>query len=237
MDRIPFQFKQFKINDNKSAMKLGTDSVILGAWVDFSHAKTILDIGTGCGILALIAAQNSTAKIDAIDIDKGSIDNARENFMNSPWKKQLQAINISLGDFIKNPLHHTYDIIICNPPYFIDSQKSPNKNTNLAKHNISFNYADVAVSGYQLLGNKGKMYLIIPSINRKILENVLLVNGLYVNKTLEIFPNPYKVSNRACLEISKEKIRYTYDKIMIRNKESQYTKEYKNLTQDYYTIF
>ena len=237
MNRAPFQFKQFTINDNTSVMKLGTDSVILGAWADFSHAETILDIGTGCGILALIAAQNSTAKIDAIDIDKGSIDNARGNFMNSPWQKQLQAINMPLGNFLKTPTPQTYDIIICNPPYFIDSQKSPNKDVNLAKHNIFFNYTDLAVSGYKLLGKEGKMYLIIPVINRKILENELLVNGLYVNKTLEIFPNPFKDSNRACLEISREKMRHPNNKIMIRDKQSQYTKEYKNLTRDYYTIF
>lgn len=237
MTRTHFQFKHFTINDNASAMKLSTDSVILGAWADFCHAKTILDIGTGCGILALMAAQNSSAKIDAIDIDKSSIDNARENFLNSPWSSQMQAINMSLRDFIKNPSHKKYDIIICNPPYFIDSQKSPNKNVNLAKHNISFNYTDIAFSGSQLLGNEARMYLIIPSINREILEKELLLNGLYINKTLEIFPNPDKSANRICLEISKKKNHAPIHQIMIRDKQGQYTKEYKILTKDYYTIF
>ncbi|MCD4665845.1 MAG: methyltransferase [Bacteroidales bacterium] len=122
--RKDFHFKQFNISDENSAMKVGTDAVLLGAWTDISETNNILDVGTGSGIVATILAQRSEANIDAIDIDKGSIDDAENNFDNCPWKNRLTAIHSSLQEYVKFT-SKKYDLIVSNPPFFSNSLKSP----------------------------------------------------------------------------------------------------------------
>src|ERR1051325_1482144 len=110
-----FAFKEFTIRQDKCSMKISTDSVLIGAWAEAAKAKTILDIGTGTGVIALMLAQRSSAKIDAIDIDLNSVQQAKENFQQSKWKSRLKVHHTSLQDFY--PLN-IYDIIVSNPPYF-----------------------------------------------------------------------------------------------------------------------
>ena len=115
-----FRFKQFNISHAGASMKVGTDAILLGSWTDVSNTNKILDIGTGCGIIALMLAQRSQAIIDAIDIDKSSIDEAAINFDNSPWKGRLRSIHSSVQDFSKKT-NTKYDLIVSNPPY-VDSE-------------------------------------------------------------------------------------------------------------------
>ena len=123
MSNQTFVFKQFKIVQDKCAMKVGTDAVLLGSWVNASNAKTILDIGTGTGIISLMLAQKSGARIDAIDIDTNAFIQASENVNDCAWKDRIDVHHISLQQFTKES-DHKYDLIVSNPPYFVDSSKA-----------------------------------------------------------------------------------------------------------------
>jgi len=113
----PFHFKQFSLNHHNSTMKVGTDAILLGCWCDISNAEMILDIGTGSGIIALLMAARSKAKIDAVELDKLSASEASENFSSSRYSKQLNIYNLDFNDFVKRA-EQKYDVIISNPPFF-----------------------------------------------------------------------------------------------------------------------
>ena len=123
MSNQEFAFKQFNILQSKCAMKVGTDAVLLGSWVNCPNAKTILDIGTGTGIIALMLAQKIGGKIDAIDIDENAFTQAKENITNSKWHERIQIFHTSLQLFSEQS-NRKYDLIVSNPPYFVDSSKA-----------------------------------------------------------------------------------------------------------------
>jgi tRNA1Val (adenine37-N6)-methyltransferase len=125
---MAFRFKQFSVDDTGCPMKVGTDSVLLGAWAALENSRTILDIGTGCGLLAMIAAQRSEATITAIEIDPAAIEVAKSNFKRSLWSDRLEGICISLQEYLKEENPGLFDHIISNPPYFINSLKAPGRN-------------------------------------------------------------------------------------------------------------
>lgn len=149
-----FSFKRFSVNDSRTAMKVGVDSVLLGAWMDVSGARRLLDAGCGCGLLALMAAQRlsadeATFHIDAIDIDEGAVADAAQNFASSPWSEHLSARRISLQDFADeavgilsrspgSPAGMAYDHIFCNPPYYDDSPSSGSAGDRLRKRPSGF---------------------------------------------------------------------------------------------------
>jgi tRNA1Val (adenine37-N6)-methyltransferase len=161
-----FRFKQFSLSDNGCAMKIGTDGVLLGATVaniaESRNPQFILDIGTGCGLIALMAAQKCNARIDAIDIDAGAIAVAVENFSNSPWAGRLNAIHSSLQDF-KLPFGQKYDIIVSNPPYFQNSLPSQKESRTLARHNRSLSFEELFRFSSAMLSSSGVLSVIYPS--------------------------------------------------------------------------
>lgn len=126
MDKSAFRFKQFEINHEKSTLKVGTDAVLLGAWTPIpAPCGRILDIGSGCGVITLMLAQRSNAQITGVDIDKPSIEEAAENANNSLWKNRINFINCSIQDFCTAEHQNNFDLIVSNPPFFVDSLKSP----------------------------------------------------------------------------------------------------------------
>ena len=136
MQTPPFRFKQFSVAHDRCAMKVNTDGVLLGAWTDVDDARAILDIGTGTGVIALMMAQRRAAAIiDAIDIDESAFGQASENFLNSMWSDRLYTHNISLQEYFPAK---KYDLIISNPPYFIDDYKTESHQKNIAKHSVSY---------------------------------------------------------------------------------------------------
>ncbi|MDD2381516.1 MAG: methyltransferase, partial [Mariniphaga sp.] len=139
-----FQFKHFSIIQENAAFKVGTDAVLLGSWVNISTAKTILDIGTGTGIIALMMAQRSTARITGIEIEKNAAEEATGNVKNSPWNQRVNILNTSFQDFVKA---HTgvFDLIVSNPPFFTNSQKSKCNLLALARHNDLLPHARLVI--------------------------------------------------------------------------------------------
>ena len=122
-----FQFKQFKVEQGKTAMKVGTDGVLLGAWASVGDAKNILDVGTGTGLIALMLAQrNQNAEISAIDIDRNAVEQAAENAEQSPWSGRISIFESDYNHF-RVGVSCLFDLIVSNPPYFEQSLKSPTK--------------------------------------------------------------------------------------------------------------
>ena len=159
---MAFHFRQFDLHDDQSTMRVGTDAVLLGAWVNPGNIKNILDIGTGCGILALMMAQKSNALIKAIDVDKKSVGQASMNFLQSPWFKRMKAIQCSLQEMADRRTD-IFDLVVTNPPYFSNSLKSPDIKRNTARHDDLLNSHDLLAGVIRLVNEHGKFCLILPA--------------------------------------------------------------------------
>jgi len=184
-----FRFKQFGINHQKSTIKVGTDAILLGALTETKNAKSILDIGTGCGVIALMLAQKSLAIITAIDIDKESIDEATDNFEKSPWQSRLNAFNYNLADFANN-CNTKFDLIVTNPPYFSEKTKSHSVQRNLARNNESLEFSDLCKSVKKLLAENGSFWLILPENSYKSFCMDATYSVLFCIKKINIKKNP-----------------------------------------------
>lgn len=230
---MSFQFKQFSVEDNKSTMKVGTDAVLLGTWTTIQNIKNILEIGTGSGVISLMLAQRTEAQIEAIDIDKNSANQANDNFQDSPWGKRLNAFHFSLNDF-KKKQSKKYDLIFSNPPFFIDSLKSPNKNKTLSKHTDELSYADLIQGVIHFLSPQGKVCLILPYTESKSFISLARIENLYLNNQLLIKPKKDKAANRVLMEFSFKKTQVEEDEIYLRETDNSFSDDYKNLSKDYY---
>ncbi|MCD4682248.1 MAG: methyltransferase [Bacteroidales bacterium] len=233
----PFQFKQFKVCDSSSAMKVGTDAVLLGAFIKIGDVKSILDIGTGCGVIALMLAQRSNVNIDAIDIDNSSIEEANRNFKNSPWPGRLIAIHTSLQDFARES-NRTYDLIVSNPPFFENSLEPPDLKKKFSKHSKTLLHGELLAGVNKLLKPKGRFSVILPFSERTKFINLALLESLFCNRELLVYPKQGKKTNRIFLEFSKMRSEvFSKFELTIRNSNDSYTQEYISLTKDFYIKF
>ncbi|MDP2113785.1 MAG: methyltransferase, partial [Bacteroidota bacterium] len=157
-----FQFKQFRIIQDKSAMKVGVDGVLLGVWANVSGAKRILDIGTGTGLIALMMAQrNADARIDAVEIEPDAFQEAVYNIQQSPWNERIQIELCSFQEFA-GKAGLKYDLIVSNPPYFTNGHKAPLENRATARHSDSLSLGDLISGAIGLLNETGKIALVLP---------------------------------------------------------------------------
>lgn len=235
MNHKPFQFKHFSVKQDKCAMKVNTDGVLLAAWAQVNSAKTILDIGTGTGVLALMMAQkNPEAIIDAIDIDVDAFRQAKENFTNSNWSDRLHAHHCSLQNFSPD---RKYDIIISNPPYFMDDLKTDNPQKNIAKHSVALNYAEL-IHGIDFLLNKnGSAFIAIPDFNYPLLMNEAEKHHLFVNNKTDVISIAGKAAYLSLIELSHKAAIVKETTLTISNPNNSFTNEYIALTKDFYLKF
>ncbi len=237
MSNQTFVFKQFKIVQDKCAMKVGTDAVLLGSWVNTSHAKTILDIGTGTGIIALMLAQRSAAHIDAIDIDNNACVQSSENVNDSKWKDRIHIHNISLQQFTIES-EHKYDLIVSNPPYFIDSSKALEESRTNARHTDQLPFDDLLNGVLKLLNPIGKFYVILPTKESEVFRDMAEEHKLYLTKLTRIITRTDKPEKRLMMRFEFIRRTFSEDSITIEEDERHsYTEEYKELTKDYYLGF
>jgi tRNA1Val (adenine37-N6)-methyltransferase len=237
MSNQTFAFKQFKILQDKCAMKVGTDAVLLGSWVNASNAKTILDIGTGTGIISLMLAQKSGARIDAIDIEMNAYIQATENVNNCKWKDHIEVHHISLQQFAKES-DHKYDLIVSNPPYFIDSSKASEESRTNARHTDQLPYNDLLDGVLKLLGPAGKFYVILPTKESELFREAAEKNKLFLTKLTRIITRTDKPEKRMMMRYEFIQRAFSEDSITIEKDERHsYTDEYKELTKDYYLAF
>lgn len=229
-----FRFKQFHVTDNRSTMKVGTDAVLLGAWATPPPEGRILDIGTGCGVIAMMMAQKSEAYITAIDIHRPSVQQSEDNFGLSPWPKRLNAINISLEDFT---LTHKacFDYIVSNPPFFLNSLK-PQKNSLLLAKHADYRFMDLFTGSIaSLLKTSGKAAFIIPLNLSETILSKSADQGLYMVRRANIFSKPSTAQTRVMVELARTETRTAEEEmIFIRNADHRYNEDYKALTKDFY---
>ncbi len=233
-----FHFKKFSIDDSKAAMKIGTDAVLLGSWVNCRHESRILDIGTGSGILALMMAQrNPGTAIDAIELDSNAATLAQQNFRMSPWEGQITCLNKSFQQYAAET-DKKYSLLICNPPFFTASLKTPEKARNLARHNDSLPVNELLQLTSHLLDKQGKAAFVFPAdaFNDWILEAEK--HSLYPQHITRVKSTSSHKPHRVLLLLSKIPFQKPMeDEISIYLPDRSYTKEYQQLTSCFYLNF
>lgn len=227
-----FQFKQFTIHQDRTPMKVGTDGVLLGAWAELEYAEHILDIGTGTGLIALMSAQrNSSARIDAIEIEPDACLQARENVSASRWADRIEVVQSALQDF--KPAK-TYDSIVCNPPFFINSTPTPDSGRTLARHCSSLPHTELIVHVARLLSPGGTFSVILPVNEAKELIAYAQLHQLYPRRITRVHPTPTKAPKRYLIQFSTDPAAIIEDELVIELSRHQYSKEYIGLTRDFY---
>ncbi len=230
-----FQFKHFVIQQNLCAMKVGTDGVLLGAWTKTPNGN-ILDIGSGTGLIAILLAQRTkSALITAIDINQNAYLQTLQNVNECKWKDRIQVFHSSVQNF-KSTIK--YDLIISNPPYFIDSTKAPQHERNTARHTDELSFLDLIDAVKKLLKKDGLFSIILPTKEAQLFIKDAQKKGLYLNRKCLVKPNPNKAVKRMLLEFSFYITGLKEEELTIETeKRHHYSKEYIILTQDFYLKF
>lgn len=230
-----FKFKEFTIKQDKAAMKVGTDGVLLGAWASTNHNPySILDIGTGTGLIALQLAQRTNAEIiDAIEIDDNAFEQAVENFEQSNWSDRLFCYHASLAEFV-DEIDDNYDLIISNPPFYTDQYKSDSKKRNQARFNDFLPFDELLKSVSKLLAEKGTFNIIIPFKEEKTVIQLAENLKLYPNRICNVKGNNNSEIKRSLIEFSFSKKQFKKTKLTIELERHHYTKEYIELVKDFY---
>ncbi|WP_282039944.1 tRNA1(Val) (adenine(37)-N6)-methyltransferase [Saccharicrinis aurantiacus] len=233
-----FQFKEFTIHQDKAAMKVGTDGVLLGAWTDVLHKSKALDIGTGTGLIAIMLAQRSPyLNITAIDIDKDAVIQAQENVKLSLWNDR---ISISQADFTNyvNQSEDKFDLIVSNPPFFTDSLKNECDKKSAARHNDSLSFQDLTKGVARLLTSDGSFCVVLPSDQQAIFTDFAKEANLFLNKELKLKPTPTKMEKRVLLQYSFQELPIQSEVMIVEEfGRHQYSEAYKKLTKDFYLKF
>ena len=225
-----FKFKEFSIVQSKSAMKVGTDGVLLGSWVNCLNAKKILDIGAGTGLISLMLAQrNNECNITAVEIDKETSEEANININNSKWRDRISIINININNFITSD---KFDFIVSNPPYF-PANFSKNKRA-IARHTNLLSFQDLIRTTVKLLSSKGIFAVILPKIAEAIFCKTANANKLFLIRICQVKGQKNSDVKRVLLEFSFEKSSLDSDSLVIEESRHIYTNKYIDLCQDFY---
>ena len=255
-----FQFKKFSVVNERSAMKVNTDGVLLGAVMEIRpDDRSLLDIGTGTGTIALMAAQRLAAmsgdrfickntqdiakgsqygnyQVDAIDIDEPSATEATHNFAHSPWANILKAYNLSLDQYEESLLEDTeFDLIFSNPPYFEDSLTAPDHRKSTARHTSDgLSYRDIFEFAVKRLSEKGRVAIVLPSDQEVQLCRYARMCGLHLFRMTKVRTVPRKAPSRMIAEFSRERCDVLQEELITIQDEGKYTSQYLSLMHDFY---
>lgn len=231
-----FTFKQFSVHQDKSAMKVGTDGVLLGAWAPINHNPySVLDIGSGTGIIALMLAQRTPAEqIDALEIDEDAYEQAVDNFENSPWRDRLFCFHAGLDEFIDEP-EDEYDLIVSNPPFYAEDYKTESDQRDLARFQDAMPFKELIEAADLLLSENGIFAVIIPFKEEEKFITLAKESELYPIKITRVKGTPNSEVKRSLLAFSRNKISSVeIDELIIEIDRHIYTPEYIELTKDFY---
>ncbi|HEY8935539.1 MAG TPA: methyltransferase [Cyclobacteriaceae bacterium] len=233
MKHTPFRFKQFTIHHDRSTMKVGTDGVLLGAWANINAAQSILDIGTGSGLIALMLAQRSTSsvKIDAVELEAHASHEATENVKHSPWSEKITVHHTAIQQF-ESALK--YDMIISNPPYFENSQKPPEAKRAITRHTDTLSFEDLLRETVRLLNKKGKLNVILPYKEGLNFIERASQYQLTCNRQWTFHTRKEKPIERLLLEFSYHSKPIETGDIVLYEEEENWSAEYKELTKEFY---
>jgi tRNA1Val (adenine37-N6)-methyltransferase len=233
-----FHFKQFSVDQSGCAMKINTDGVLLGAFVESGTPKTILDIGTGTGVIALMLAQRfKQAIIDAVEIDPVAAQTASNNFKNSSFDRRIALFAQSFEDFFDEFPDRTYDLIVSNPPFFIHSLKSPKAKKELAKHTDQHFFKRLIAGLSKHLTIDGVCQLILPVETADLVRKTALEHGLFVKKTTKIYSYKDSEAHRELLALSRDKTNVEDGQFVIYDSPKIYSQQYQEALKDFFTIF
>lgn len=218
-------------------MKVGTDGVLLGAWSEPKNANSILDIGTGTGLIALMLAQRSTAQIVGIEIDESAAKQAKENVERSSWEKRIEMAHSRFQDFaIKTETK--FDLIVSNPPFFVDSLHTPTASRSVARHAAELSHHEILQHSLHLLSNEGKLNLILPVAEGLKCIEMARGLGLFCHKMTSVYPRVGHEAKRLLLSFGVKVQECTQNNLTIETDERHvYTAEFIELTKDYYLKF
>lgn len=233
-----FQFKQFAVTHDKSAMKVGTDAMLLGAWAAVpASCDYVMDIGTGCGVVALMIAQRCKAEIYGVDIHAASIAQAIDNAICSPWASRMHFKHCDVRE-VESQMRNTFQLIVSNPPFFNDSLHSPQQDRNISRHTDTLTYAALAHAVSELLVVNGKFNVILPADTAGIMEQEMLHCGCYLHRKCVVYPKQGKPAHRVLMEYGNCKTEaVAQESLCIRDAAGNYSAAYRLLTQDYHIIF
>ncbi|WP_166960980.1 tRNA1(Val) (adenine(37)-N6)-methyltransferase [Yeosuana marina] len=235
MSKKPFIFKQFIVNQDRCAMKIGTDAVLLGSWVSLEkNPFSILDIGAGTGIISLMLAQRSQAElIDAIEIDDDAYEQCVDNFENAPWGDRLFCYHASLEEFV-DEIEDTYNIIVSNPPFYSENYKTDNNQRDMARFSDALPFSHLLESVSQLLSEDGIFSVIIPFKEEANFVSLASTFNLFPNRILHVKGNETSDIKRSLLEFSFRESDVKTEELIIETSRHEYTQDYINLTKDFY---
>lgn len=233
MGNSQFRFKQFAIEQDRCAMKVGTDGVLLGAWAEIDGAKRILDVGTGTALIALMCAQrNESAEIDAIEIDTAAAKQASENIQNSPFAARIELQHVALQEFSPSL---DYDAIICNPPFFKAGTGSPVAERQQARHSVSLSIAELLEHSSRLTSGQGKLHLVLPLDREEELKACCAAHGWFIERVTVVYPNPNRPPKRMLISCSRKAVSTNREQLTLeRGNRFDYTKEHIELTRNFY---
>jgi tRNA1Val (adenine37-N6)-methyltransferase len=233
-----FQFKQFSVDQTGCAMKINTDGVLLGALAEAEAPLHILDIGTGTGVIALILAQRfADAAVDAVEIDRLAAETAKKNFAGSPFADRLKIYPLAFEDHLVQFPDNKYDLIVSNPPFYINSLLSPSSGKTLAKHADDLFFPRLIEHSAKTLKPDGSLWLILPPETVVSIAGVIVAFGLYINKIIAIRSIPADDAHRQIIALSRKYSEATHQSFTIYQSPKVYTDQYKTTLHDFFTIF
>lgn len=230
-----FKFKQFQLTQYESHLKVTTEATIFGSWIDTTNKRHILDIGSGTGLLSLMIAQRSDAKIKAIEIQEEMAHLSQRNFEQSPWASHLSVEHFAIQHFKPN---HRFDLIVCNPPFFFAQSPRKSEEKNRAMHNNDLSLEDLLMAVDKLMEQEGSFYVLFPPEMMEQFSRLASAKSLFRTQKLEIIHAPGKAVLReaACFERNAPSD-FTSNQLVIRNPDGTYSKAYEDLMEPYLIVF
>ena len=230
-----FKFKKFEIQQDRCAMKVGTDGVLLGAWVSLSNNPyTVLDIGAGTGLIALQMAQRSNAEtIDGVELDPDAYEQCVENFEASQWSDRLFCYHASFQEFV-DEIEDSYDLIVSNPPFYVEEVSSGNIARDTARQNLALPFEELIAGVKKLLSPTGSFAIVIPFKEEINFLNMSLQYGLFAIRITRVKGTPDSEIKRSLLQFSFKETTLEEGELIIEKARHEYTPEYKNLTAEFY---
>lgn len=228
-----FHFKQFSIRHDRCSMKVGTDGVLLGAWVNVAGATSILDIGTGSGVIAVMLAQRTLddVRIDAVEVEPDDAQQAKENVQLSRWPEKITIYNQPIQQFHSD---QKYDVIVSNPPYFVNSQKPPGERRTQTRHTTSLDHDTLLMSVLRLLKDNGRFSVVLPFTEGLQFIELATNQTLYCCRKYSFRTRREKPIERWLLEFSREVLPEEEGEILLYSKDVDWSDDYLRLTKDFY---